>query len=183
MTSLIAIVGKQTVQRISIRFPKREGQSRIRIRFQAVERGGTSVSSAIFTLIRSTARRAGDETHQVQPYGLSRVTARRTLFTFGHGAWLRFGRKRDLPPPSLVHGHAGGGRQMTAGIFDQTHPLLILARPLVKSPQKSSCGSAKVFHKHPLSFVGYALNVGERGNHVRHETCRARHKTRWEHHA
>src|SRR5690606_13424627 len=123
-------------------------------KFQAVERGGTSVSSAIFTLIRSTARRAGDETHQVQPYGLSRVTARRIFSAFGHGAWLQFGCKRDLPPPSLVHGHAGGGRQMTAGIFEQIHPLLILARPLVKSPQKSRSGSAQVFHKYPLSSVG-----------------------------
>lgn len=49
MTSPVLIGGKRTVQRISIRFPKREGQSRISIRFQAVERGCSSAASAIWT--------------------------------------------------------------------------------------------------------------------------------------
>lgn len=61
MTPSVAIGGgKQTVQRISIRFPKREGQSRIRIPFQAVERGGPFGSSAI--TISSTAWRVVKET-------------------------------------------------------------------------------------------------------------------------
>ena len=115
MTTLVGIVGKQTVQRISIRFPKREGQSRIS-----------------------------------------------NLSDFGHGAWLWFGCKRDLPPPSLVHGHAGGGRQMTAGISEQIHPLLILARPLVQLCEQASGCRAQVFHAFSSPAVSHARNLAWR---------------------
>jgi len=75
-----------------------------------------------------------------------------------------FGSSAFFTPIFSAARRAGYGAHhvQPSGLSQVSARRFLLALSLVQSPQKSSSGSAQVFHQSPLSSVGYVPNVGER---------------------